>query len=141
MSEEILNKITSHRPTNFKIIEQDSKEIYVYCALDVLLYAALTCNDIIVETTLSGENTRFKLDANSELILSFINPHDAEKLPPSYNTPSTICPYSRFFTNLEEFESWRNTLPEEIRHLIIPISVKEALFIIKRYVISSLDNG
>jgi len=54
MSEEILNKITSHRPTNFKIIEQDSKEIYVYCALDVLLYAALTCNDIISRNYIIG---------------------------------------------------------------------------------------
>jgi Alkylmercury lyase. len=141
MNEEILNKITSQRPTNFRIIEQDGKEIYVYCALDVLLYAVLTCHNITIETILSGKNIRFKLDTNSELILSFINLRDAEKLPPSHNTPSNICPYLRFFANLEEFEDWRNTLPEEIRHLVIPKSVKEVLSIIKRYVISSLDDG
>ncbi|QXJ35305.1 organomercurial lyase [Saccharolobus shibatae] len=132
-TEEVLKRIVARKPTNFKIIDEHGKEVYVYCAWDAILYAILTNNNIEVETILSDKNNRFKLDKNTELIVSFVDPHDEEKFPITNETPSNLCPYLRFFTNLEEFESWRNSLPEGIRRLIKPMRVREAFSMIQQY--------
>lgn len=85
-----------------------------------------------METVMSGETAKFRLDPNTDLVVSIVDSRFAERLPPSAGTPSNLCPFLRFFRDLEEFQRWREGLPQEIRAAVFPVSVQEAFSIAER---------
>jgi hypothetical protein len=129
-----LERITSEEPTDYRVIKLNGKKLFVYCALDTVLYSVLTGERVEVETKIRGKNVRFILTPDTKLMVSFIDPISSDKLPSSADTPSSLCPFLRFFEDSSQFHGWRKTLPPSVQSLVTLISVKDAFALVERFI-------
>ncbi|PSN94349.1 hypothetical protein B9Q06_09390 [Candidatus Marsarchaeota G2 archaeon ECH_B_2] len=132
--QETIERITSDEPTDFRIVKPSGGSLYVYCALDTVLYTTLTGERVEVETRIAGKDVRFTLTPDTNLMVSFIDPKSSDGLPDSKDTPSNLCPYLKFFENSAQYHDWKKTLPPSVQAVVTLISVKDAFTLIKRFV-------
>jgi len=130
----ILERIVSERPTEFRVIKPDGGSLYVYCAMDTVLYSVLTGERVEVETKIQGKDVRFTLTPETKMMISFVDRRYSDRLPSSADTPSNRCPFLRFFENSAQFYDWRKTLPPDVQSVVRLISVEEAFALVKQFI-------
>ena len=132
--EELLKRIQSPKPTPYRLWGE-GEGVYVYCALDALLYPLLAGKAWRVEARPPmGGPLRLTLTPKGpeegRIWVSFIGPE--APLPEAPGMPSSRCPYLHFFATWEELWAWRATLPPEVRTLVQALPLSEAFRLAQR---------
>ena len=122
----ILETIKSTHPTEYKIIRTDGEALFVYCAMDAILYSMLSEMEVDIETNIFDDNRRLRLSPNTNLWISFIDPGKADLLPNSSETPSNLCPYIKFFRDEKKFQDWKEKLPLNLQKTVTLLSLEDA---------------
>lgn len=128
----MLENIKSMRPTDYKLIKHSGETLFVHCALDTIIYSLLSGEKVELETVISKKSVRLKLKPDTNLFVSFIDPSNLDILPNSPDTPSSLCPYLRFFENEEKFQVWRKGLPNGIQNIVTLISIRDAFKLVEQ---------
>jgi hypothetical protein len=135
--EEILERITSRKPTEYKVILPNKEVKYVYCAFDAVIYAYVTREkgeEIEIEAPVGDKHMKMKITSDTKLYISFLPPSVSKEIPKISDTPSSLCPYLRFFENVQQFENWKKGLHEKIQQYVKLISINEAFEIVKEFI-------
>lgn len=124
-----LARITSARPTRYRLMLEGADDVHVFCAFDALLYPLLAGRAVRAEATPpAGEPMKLDISPDGpeprSLWLSWVEP-DAP-LPASPGTPARRCPYLHLFDTREALEAWRAELPADVVGLVEPITLEQA---------------
>lgn len=124
-----LGRITSARPTRYRLSLEGAGDVHVFCAFDALLYPLLAGRAVRLEAT-GPDGSRQRLEITPDgpdpqpLWLSWVEP-DAP-LPASTGMPARRCPYLHLFASREALEAWRAGLSSGVAGLVEPITLDEA---------------
>jgi hypothetical protein len=132
--EELLKRITSRKPTEYKVILSNKEVKYVYCAFDAVIYAYVAGEkgeEVEIEAPVGDKHMKMKITPDTKLYVSFLPPSASKEIPKISDTPSSLCPYLRFFENVQQFENWKKGLNEKIQQYVKLISINEAFELVK----------
>ena len=124
-----LARITSERPTRYRLRLEGAADVHVFCAFDALLYPLLSGQAVrLVATPPPGEPLTLEVSSAGPepktLWLSWVGP-DA-LLPASPGTPARRCPYLHLFDTRETLGAWHAGLPADIAAIVEPITLDES---------------
>jgi hypothetical protein len=135
--EEFLKRITSRKPTEYKVVLPNKEVKYVYCAFDAVIYAYVAGEkgeEIEIEAPIGDKHMKIRITPDTKLYVSFLPPSASKEIPKISDTPSSLCPYLRFFENVQQFENWKKGLNEKIQQYVKIISINEAFEIAKEFI-------